>query len=125
MTSHAAQMGVFAAPIRAEAAPIRAKADGFRAFAGHELAIGHDLSSPKGARAYAEHLARETVMAAQADAGTKDAAIHGTARRYKLGSFLRKLWKGEPCALHLDKIIRLERAHADAVRSIRERFGGA
>lgn len=119
-------MGIFAAPIGTNPAPIRAQAAPAgaipRAFPSDELALGHDLSSPKGARAYCEALVARTVMAAQADAGTKDAAIHSIARRYRLGSFVRKLWKGEACSLHLDKVIRLQRAHDDAVRSLRERF---
>lgn len=124
MTSGTAHMGLLTGRNGAEMARIGAEAASSRGFGAGELALGHDLSSPRGARAYAEHLARQTVLAAQADAGTKEAAIHGTARRYRLGSFLRKLWKGEPCALHLDKMIRLQRAHDDAVRTVRERFGG-
>lgn len=119
-------MQEMAAPIGADAARISAgrRSDAARGFTAGELALGHDLSSPRGARAYADMLVERAVMATQMDAGTLEAAIHSLSRRYRLGSFIRKLWKGEACSLHLDKIVRLERAHDDALRALRNRLGG-
>jgi len=118
-------MGTFAAPDGAIPAldgantePIQAKS----AFPDDELPIGHNRRTPEGAYAYTRELARRTIMAVQLDAGTIDAAIYIISRRYKLGTYLRKLWKGEVAVPRLDKVLRLEDAHRDAMRSVRDRF---
>lgn len=87
-----------------------------------EFTFGFDTTTERGAYAYAQELAKRTVMATQVDCRTVDAAIYITSRRYKLGSFVKKLWKGEAAVPRYDKIKRLELAHHDAVRSMKERF---
>jgi hypothetical protein len=61
-------------------------------------------------------------MATQVDAGTKGAATYVLSKRYKLGSFITKLLKGEPVVIRADRLVRLERAHADAIRALRGRL---
>lgn len=122
MGKNPALNGAKTALIRAGLANYRTKTVAARAHRADELALGYDLSTEPGARAYCRELARRTVMRLQAELLTKEAAIHATARRYRLGSFIRKLWKDEPCACTLDKVVRLERAH-DAAMAASEEAG--
>lgn len=111
-------MSKFPAPTRADPASVNAT----HAPQQGELEIKFNTETDRGAYAYAQEMAKQTIMAMQVDCRTVDAAIYVTARRYKLGSFLKKLWKDEPAVPRYDRIKRLERAHRDALRCLRERF---
>lgn len=87
-----------------------------------ELAISYDLSTEAGCRAYARELVVRAVMATQMETRTKEAAIYSLERRYKLGSFIRKLWKDQPVVIRADRLVRLERAHSDAIRALKGRL---
>lgn len=88
-----------------------------------EIDFGRDTETEAGAYSYAQELAKRTVMATQMDCRTVDAAIYTISRRYRLGSFVRKLWKSEPAVPRYDRVRRLERAYKDAMRSVQERLG--
>lgn len=118
VTSKEVQVRFSQAPDRADMAQSRAKT----AYDPVGLPVGFDDTTEKGALAYAQELARKTVMATQVDCRTVDAAIYSISRRYKLNSFVRKLWKGEPVVIRLHLIRRLERTYIDAMRTVRDRF---
>lgn len=83
-----------------------------------ELALGYDLTTEEGVLRYARELARRTIMATQMDARTIDASIQSVSVRYRLKSFLRKLWKNERVVIRAYLLFRLERAHQEAMRSL-------
>ena len=69
-----------------------------------------DELTPEGSLRSARHKAVDLVMLELPEAGTKEAAIYSLARRYRLGPWLKRLWRGDRVTVHLYLYLRLERA---------------
>lgn len=85
---------------------------------GTEFVLNQDLTSPDGAQVHCRELARRAVDLTVVRAKTKDAAIFSLSRRYRFGSWLGKLHRGQKVTLHLHLYERLCRAVEDAAREL-------
>ena len=81
-----------------------------------------DLKTTAGAYAASHNIAVEVVALGQIVHRTKGTAIHRISRKYKLGSFLKKVFHGEPATVHLHLYHRLctalEDLNAEQVKRI-------
>ena len=66
-----------------------------------------EISSPAGAYARAHGLAKEVVALGAVKYGTKEYAIQTISRQHMLGSFLKKVFYGQPATIHLHLFHRL------------------
>ena len=72
-----------------------------------------EISSPQGAYEWAHRLAKEVVVLGSIEFGSKEITIDRLTAKYGLGSFLRKVFYGEPATIHLHLYHRLCNALED------------
>lgn len=83
---------------------------------GEEFELDGDLSDPEFVYRQCQLDVRRLVLILQREFKTKDAALDWLSRKYKLHSFPRKIFYGEPAKVMVWQWVKIQRALEQAVR---------